>query len=146
MKSILVALACAFGTQLLAQAACPVGSTCITIPAQQVPLIWNGKTLKVNIPAQTVPLPALSGSSLPAGLTFTPASGTTPAVLAVAGNVSAASISLSGGPPLPTSANGLYLLQMQATGFLTPVPYVPVVLPAMTVTQADPTTNSFTTP
>ena len=127
-------------------AQCPTGATCITIPSQPVSVTFNGKVYRVNIPAQTVPLPALGGSALPAGLTWTPATSTTPGVLSVAGNVSAASISLTGGPTLPSSASGLYLLQQQTTGFLTPVPYVPIALPALSLTQPDPTTNTFTTP
>ena len=143
MKRVLLTCILSILSHALLAQTCPTGATCITIPAQQVSVTWNGKALKVNIPAQTVPLPT---AALPAGITFTPASGTTPAVLAVAGNVSAASISLTNGPALPNSTNGLYLLQLQPTGFLTPTPYVPVALPAFSISQADPTVNAFTTP
>lgn len=111
----------------------------ITIPAQKVTVTINARKYTITIPAQTVNLPA---STLPSGLKWTPASGTTPGILAVAGNVLANAVLMTGGPTLPTSANGLYLLQMQTTGFLTPVPYVPIMLPALTQSGE----NTFTTP
>lgn len=98
----------------------------ITIPAHSFTqtITINGKATKVTItePAQTVKIPA---PALPAGLTF--ANG----VLAVSGSIKASSINLTGGPGLPTSANGLYLLQLKG-GFLQPIPYVPYTPPAIT--------------
>lgn len=97
----------------------------ITIPAHSFTQTFtiNGKATKVTItePAQTVKIPT---PTLPAGLTF--ANG----VLTVSGSIKASSINLTGGPGLPTSANGLYLLQLKG-GFLQPIPYVPYTPPAI---------------
>lgn len=102
----------------------------ITIPAQNVSVTINKVKYTITVPAQTVKLPPYV---LPAGLTWTPATSTASGVLTIPGNVSASSLILTGGPALPKSDSGLYLLQMQANGFLTPTPYVPYVLPALTI-------------
>lgn len=101
----------------------------ITIPAQNVTVTIGRTKGTITIPAQTVPLPA----TLPAGWVWTPAAGTTPGLLTIPGSISASSLTMTGGPALPKSASGLYLWQAQATGILTPVPYVPFVLPTLTI-------------
>lgn len=102
-----------------------MATTPVTIPAQTVtsPLVVNGVTvnLSIAIPAQTIQVPAGGGgtSTLPAGLTWSGG------VLAVAGAITATQITLSGGPALPPSASGLYVLQ-NVGGVLEPVAYPPL--------------------
>jgi hypothetical protein len=130
-------LSCAF-----AGAQTKVTSQNVTIPARTITqkVILNGRSAQITftIPAQTVsmPKPAVPATppALPDGLTY--ANG----VLTVAGSIKAASIDLTGGSALPTSANGLYLLQLTG-GFLKPVPYVPYSPPTVSVFQH----NSYTT-
>jgi hypothetical protein len=118
------------------QATCPTGSTCITIPAQtvtaSVPI--NGTTVKISIavPAQAVPLPA-SIAGLPSGFTLTNGVFTIPA----------STITLTGGPALPTCASELFLWQFVAAtgstpGSLQPACYVAPTLsiPPIAVSQA----------
>jgi hypothetical protein len=113
-----------------------MATTPFTIPAQTItsPLVVNGTTVQLSIvvPAQTVQLPASGGGtgSLPAGLTWTNS------VLAVAGSITATQITLSGGPALPASSTGLYVLQL-VNGALQPVAYPPI-------TALSPSANTLT--
>lgn len=115
----------------------------ITIPAQTIttPVTINGFTAKITItvPAQTVALPASGGTALPSGITWANN------VLTVAGSVQATSVSLTGGPALPTCTSGLFLWQL-VSGTLTPACYVAPTLtvPAITVSQAASPINTFT--
>jgi hypothetical protein len=119
-----------------------VASQNVTIPARKITqkVTLNGRSAQITftIPAQTVsvPTPAVPAAppALPDGLTY--ANG----VLTVTGSIKATSIDLTGGTALPTSASGLYLLQMTG-GFLQPVPYVPYTPPpsgALMITPGAP--------
>src|ERR1700749_677796 len=74
--------------------------TTLSIPAHSwtQPVTVNGITVTItlNEPAQTVPVPASGGSALPSGITWSNN------VLTVAGTISATSVSLTGGPAIPT--------------------------------------------
>lgn len=115
----------------------------VTIPARSFTQAFtiNGKQVKlrITVPQQIVAIPA---PTLPAGLTFSKG------VLTVAGSIQATSIDLTGGSALPTSASGLYLLQLTG-GFLQPVPYVPYTPPppsgALIVPGMDPADPSYGT-
>jgi hypothetical protein len=99
-----------------------MATNALVIPAQTVnsPLVVNGTTvqLSIAIPAQTVQVPA-STSGLPTGITW--ANG----VLTVAGSITATQVTLSGGPALPASPSGLYVLQL-VNGVLEPVALPPI--------------------
>lgn len=94
----------------------------ITIPAQTVtsPLTVNGTkiNLSIAIPAQAITIPDSSGG-LPAGLTWSNG------VFTVAGSITASQVTLTGGPTLPPSDSGLYVLQL-VNGVLEPVAYPPI--------------------
>lgn len=162
MKSFTYALFF-LATVAFAQATCPTGSTCITVPAQAITIPAFNVQVTINntpvqiqvaipqfsVPAQVVPLPA-SAAALPAGITWTPANGSTPGLLNVAGaitasgQVTAPSLDMTGGSALPPSTSGLYVWQL-TSGELQPVAFTPYVLPALTVSQAAaPAVNTIT--
>jgi hypothetical protein len=69
---------------------------------------------------------AAPAASLPAGLTW---DGTT---FTVAGGISATELAITGGPVIPPSPSGLYLLQGSPTVPLVPVAYAPTAVEALT--------------
>lgn len=96
-----------------------LAQTQLTIPAHQwtQPVTVNGVTVSITIkePAQVVTLPPSGGgTALPSGLTW--ANG----VFTVAGSVAATSVSMTGGPALPTCATNLYLWKFVAASGSTP--------------------------
>lgn len=121
----------------LAQSTCPTGSTCITVPSQQVAVIINGTTIQITIPAQAVPLPAATGA-LPTGMTYSATTGlTVSGAVTASGTVTGQYLAVTGGSAVPTCTSGLYLLQYAAaTNTLTPACYTLSVIPPITVSQA----------
>jgi hypothetical protein len=137
MKKVLCLLLCT-GTAL---------AQSITIPSQTVvtPVTINGTTVQISItiPAQTVTLPT-STAGLPSGMTYSSTAGlSVTGPIVSTGSISATTLSLTSGPTLPTSTSGMYVWELTG-GLLEPVPYIPYVLPPLTVASSAANTITLT--
>jgi hypothetical protein len=142
------------GILFLLSSVAAFAQTSVTIPSQTYTanFTFNGQSgvLTIVQPAQTITIPA-SGSALPAGFSV---SGTgSSAILTYTGNLTVngnivadgtltgTELSLTSGPTLPASSNGLYVLQASGTpAVLSPVP---LATPVITFSQAPSPVNTF---